>query len=300
MAEGGVETERVKFEVLEECQRERRCMYCKRRTLHDMVACHKCHEFRYCSNECLERNREIHRPQCDVIGFKKGTANVLDRDMATSTRQKTKSLDEEDNIAANDGTPDNLNENNEPSVGQRASDPTKKRRPRKKRNRKKGKKGKNSNAAEANKSSSQAPEIGSSTAGGKFNGKVTVDGGVRSGASFGDGFWKSKSETDSGSVTVDTTARAPVKKQPKSRFPEYDTDTDSADDGSRPENSADEVSKNISHTSSEDRVGRVKDRSATSKPGSAGEIKGGTASSTRRQGGKVKDSRPVSSETGAA
>ncbi|CAL1527843.1 unnamed protein product, partial [Lymnaea stagnalis] len=139
---------------------------------------------------------------------------------------------------------------------------------------------------------------------------------------------------------VDATSGASVKKEQSSRFPEYDTDTDSGDDGSGPGINADEVgtvpsgkpldvsllseklkddqgsddksnvreidndgsatSATGNKVKASEQVGRVKDGSATSNTGTVEGIEGGTASNTRSEGGKVKDSEPVSSETGAA
>ncbi|CAL1527842.1 unnamed protein product, partial [Lymnaea stagnalis] len=171
----------------------RRCVNCKRRTFHDMVTCEKCREFSYCSIECLELDMSKHEPQCDFISLKKGTAHLLDRDVVMSVRRNAKPLDDEGNIAVRENTPDDLDKTKEPKASQRVSEGTNKRKPRKRRNRKKGQ-GKTTDVSEAKKTSSPAPDTASLIAGGQFGGKVIVDREARSGATFGDGRWKPKTE----------------------------------------------------------------------------------------------------------
>ncbi|CAL1527847.1 unnamed protein product [Lymnaea stagnalis] len=216
MERGGVEVYYVPFEVLERYQRERRCMNCRRRSFRDMLTCANCREFNYCSIECLEFDRAKHEPECNLISFKKGTAHLMDHNMAMS-----------------------LDKSHTPSDSQTAGETTRKRRNRKKKNKSKSQL-KNKDILEAGNSSSPAQGTVASLAGGNCGGRVVVDDKVRSGTTFGDGWWKPKNEKadKSGKVDDDVMSGAPVKKQQKSRFPEYDTNTDSGDDGSRPAKSA--------------------------------------------------------------
>ncbi|CAL1527844.1 unnamed protein product [Lymnaea stagnalis] len=299
MAEGGVNDHWVPFEVLERYQGERRCMNCKKRSFHDMVTCEKCREFSYCSIECLELNRAKHKPQCDVISVKKGTAILLDRNMVKSIKEKAKLLDEEGNVAVKENIQGNTSKNNPPNGSQRAGETTTKRRPRKKRNRRKGK-GKTTNVPEAKKNTSPAPDIASSLAGGKFGCKVIVDDTVQKGTMFGGGWWKPKREKDSGSAKVDETSGASHKKQPKSRFPEYDTDADSDVDGPGPESRADEVSENMRATSSgsdeKPLVGSLPPEKLKDSPGSTGDssnVKAGDHPGSTANVDKVKASHQV-------
>lgn len=189
----------------------------------------------------MEADYECHRPYCHVIGTKKGRCILLTDDAALrfqKIREKAKCLNEDGSLRVNARLFKILSKTGDIKKISHVKQTTA-RKPRPEYRKRKSKrsarknKGKISNGSNVLKSGHNVKKEGKKTvenliAGGRFGGPVLVDTRIASGLSFGEGWYKLKTETKKTQLSETTTAR---NKWVKMKFDDFYSE--SADDNQK-------------------------------------------------------------------
>ncbi|CAG5118591.1 unnamed protein product [Candidula unifasciata] len=209
------EAEVKKWMAIKELQDRNRCIKCKR-PLDEFVVCERCLEFKYCSIQCLEDNRNDHLRFCNVIGLLKGRLTRL----TDEEGERMEKLQEKARLLNEDGTlrippKEVLKEggnSSEKDGNDKMQADAEKIKPRK---------NKHSKTEQKEKASEDKPVKPLITSG-QFGGAAKVGQKIQSGESFGEGWWsqrKTEPRTDETATDPNSTSSGD---KPKNIKEEYD------------------------------------------------------------------------------